>query len=209
MRARKRAWAVMGVAAIVAAVVLLRSGKEEAETGGVAESLGLAPDCDTVCVRSTTTAASPEACASPRQAAPVSAPSDLSDESDLSDATAEPTDRYADCEVLDERVGELRPDGRCERVRIVRTEEKYPLLRVAEVVQGSRSPVLLSQIAMAADHVTLKVKPGTSPSRSQCCRFLSSAGGRTFGEPCSSRESGVRHAPRATRHAPLPDRDGG
>jgi hypothetical protein len=41
-------------------------------------------------------------------------------------------DRYAKNEVLDERIGEVGPDGTYERVRIVKTEMKYPLVRVIE-----------------------------------------------------------------------------
>jgi len=46
-------------------------------------------------------------------------------------------DHYTKNEVLDERVGEVGPDGQYERVRIVKTSMKYPLVRVEERFQVS------------------------------------------------------------------------
>lgn len=102
--------------------------------------------------------AKPAATAAAETAPVLRASSDVSDRSDTSDsavATATPTrpaaapltasneglvalvptgvqDRYAQNEVLDERTSPTDAPGQYERVRIVRTSMKYPLVRVEE-----------------------------------------------------------------------------
>ena len=78
--------------------------------------------------------------------------------------------RYAQNKILDERTSPPDTNGQYERVRIVKTSMKYPLVRVLEKWQapGVGSPssdTLLSQTAMVADHVTLKVKEGATEAQ--------------------------------------------
>ena len=78
--------------------------------------------------------------------------------------------RYAQNKILDERTSPPDTNGQYERVRIVKTSMKYPLVRVVEKWQerGAGSPssdTLLSQTAMVADHVTLKVKEGATEAQ--------------------------------------------
>lgn len=80
-------------------------------------------------------------------------------------AVAQPAgmiDRYADAPVLS-RSESKSADGKILRVRVVKTDFKYPLLRVEDVITkdpqtGAES--LTKQTVMVADHVLVKTKPG-------------------------------------------------
>ncbi|MBM4148997.1 MAG: hypothetical protein FJ224_08125 [Lentisphaerae bacterium] len=98
-------------------------------------------------------------------------------------------DRYTANEILDERTSPPDANGQYERVRVVKTRMKYPLVRVVDRLQVSgvrgqvsgvlspesgvpspatrHSPLdtLLSQTAMVANHVTLKVTEGTTEAQ--------------------------------------------
>ncbi len=75
------------------------------------------------------------------------------------------TDRYAAATVL--KTSETEPDdtGRYERKRLVRADFKYPLILLEERIQKNLQTGverLLRQNAMVADHVMVKVRPGTT-----------------------------------------------
>ena len=71
-------------------------------------------------------------------------------------------DRYADAPVLS-RSESITADGKILRVRIVKTDFKYPLLRIENVIAKdpqTGAETLTAQTAMVADHVLVKSKPG-------------------------------------------------
>ncbi len=71
-------------------------------------------------------------------------------------------DRYADAPVLS-RSESSTADGKILRVRIVKTDFKYPLLRIENVIAKdpqTGAETLTAQTAMVADHVLVKSKPG-------------------------------------------------
>ncbi|MBM4149404.1 MAG: hypothetical protein FJ224_10215, partial [Lentisphaerae bacterium] len=104
-------------------------------------------------------------------------------------------DRYTANEILDERTSPPDANGQYERVRIVKTSMKYPLVRVVEQWQkenrvrntslsgalsetlstklttklptkvSEEDATLISQTAMVANHVTLKVTEGTTEAQ--------------------------------------------
>ena len=73
-------------------------------------------------------------------------------------------DRYADAEIIVKN--EYPPDSRgwIRRIRIVRTDSKYPLTHVDELVvpdPADNKEVVLKQSAMVADHILITTQPGT------------------------------------------------
>ncbi|MCX7590027.1 MAG: hypothetical protein N2255_00200, partial [Kiritimatiellae bacterium] len=74
-------------------------------------------------------------------------------------------DRYADASVVASRSETISHEGLIKRVRIVRTEGSFPLIRVEDtlrkdVITGRH--VLVSQIAMVADHIMVKLRTEAS-----------------------------------------------
>ena len=68
-------------------------------------------------------------------------------------------DRYAQAPLIDERATPPDADGRFSKNRLVRTTEKYPLVRIEE--QWRRDPAtghdtLLSRVAMVGDHLLVR-----------------------------------------------------
>ncbi len=85
--------------------------------------------------RRTPAAARPAPAALPTLATPTRAGPPPRDESQADLGKVQ--DRYANCEVLDERTSPVNAAGQYERVRIVKTSMKYPLVRVEERFQVS------------------------------------------------------------------------
>ena len=77
-------------------------------------------------------------------------------------------DRFDDAEVLQSREGEQDADGRVTRLKLVKTQHKYPLVRVEEIMTlNANGERILHQEAMVADHVIAKVQAGTTKRRLQ------------------------------------------
>ena len=73
-------------------------------------------------------------------------------------------DRFHEAEVLQTRQGEPNADGRVTRLKLVKTQHKYPLLRVEEIltVGADGEDQIVHQEAMVADHVIVKAQEGTT-----------------------------------------------
>lgn len=79
-----------------------------------------------------------------------------------------PVDRFAAGKVLAERERPIPGlAGRFQRQRLVRSDFKYPLLRVDEVISrvSGSDELLERQTAYVADHVMVKVRPGVDEKR--------------------------------------------
>ena len=74
------------------------------------------------------------------------------------------TDRWAQAQVLQEKTTPHPTDPeQVTRVRLLRTDFKYPLVRVEETLQlspGGAAPTLVSQVSMVADHLVVKLAAG-------------------------------------------------
>jgi hypothetical protein len=81
--------------------------------------------------------------------------------------------------VVDSRETKLDESGKVKRERLVRTDFKYPVLRVTEVV--TKEGQVLSQQAMVADHILIRLREGVSEEN--LAGLLAKHGGR-FGESC-------------------------
>jgi subtilisin family serine protease len=116
--------------------------------------------------------ASPQPGSSPQMAspAPVRYYTDdpQVDDADKSPRMASPaTDRYASAEVVAKSETPLGASGKqVRRVRIVRTDSKYPLVRIEETVTratgAAGADTVTDQKAMVADHLMVKRAPGVT-----------------------------------------------
>jgi hypothetical protein len=76
-------------------------------------------------------------------------------------------DRFPGAEQLDARESAPDTQGHITRTRLVRTDFKYPLVRLEETVARNGTAgdeTLVRQTAMAGDHIMVKARPGTSPA---------------------------------------------
>jgi len=74
-----------------------------------------------------------------------------------------PADPFPEGATTQERETPADPQGQFERVRVLRTSFKYPLVRIVETV--ARPPAggperVLRRVEMAADHVVVRLRPG-------------------------------------------------
>ncbi len=72
-------------------------------------------------------------------------------------------DRFPHADVVEMRESDPDNEGRITRTRLVRTNFKYPLIRVEERVQTddlAEQEEIISQQSMVADHVMVRVQPG-------------------------------------------------
>jgi hypothetical protein len=90
------------------------------------------------------------------------------DDADKSPRMASPaTDRYASAEVVAKSETPLGASGKqVRRVRIVRSDSKYPLVRIEETVTraagAAGEDTVTDQKAMVADHLMVKRAPGVT-----------------------------------------------
>jgi autotransporter-associated beta strand protein len=183
MRSRTRTYAFLvkfiGVACLAAVFAwMLRGNGRDSVPGAPATTVGR-PGGAASAVASATDGRTAAQSASgvptlPGRSAPVGAPATnavgktvdtpVPGTPDVRVASAGIKDRYADCTVIDEITTPGVEPGRRVRVRVVKTDMKYPFVRVEDVwevsVRGAER--LVSQTAMVADHVTVKVKAGTT-----------------------------------------------
>ena len=71
--------------------------------------------------------------------------------------------RFEDARVLETREAVRRADGRFERVRLVETDLKYPLIRVVETLvldRAAKTMQVAGAVAMVADHILVTLQPG-------------------------------------------------
>ncbi|OVE75658.1 hypothetical protein BVX97_03940, partial [bacterium E08(2017)] len=77
--------------------------------------------------------------------------------------TVNKRDPFADAEVLELRESEPDAKGHITRVKLLRTQSKYPLVRVEEKISvdsSTRRETVISHTAMIADHIVVRLKPG-------------------------------------------------
>jgi parallel beta-helix repeat protein len=79
-----------------------------------------------------------------------------------------PKDRFAGAEQIESRESTPDAGGRITRTRLLRTDFKYPLVRVEETVTKDTQTgeeTLIKQSAMVGDHIMVKVRPETSAAQ--------------------------------------------
>ncbi len=109
------------------------------------------------------TQAWPRATPPPRPSAPRPAPPPDSPRPAAAARLEAPQDPFAGAPVVASRESAPRPDGTIERVRVLRTGFKYPLVRVVETVRpGPAREVeeILRRVEMVADHVIVRLRRG-------------------------------------------------
>ncbi len=103
--------------------------------------------------------------AAPHRADEPPVPSDLVGKKAVSMSEAKGNDRYAGLPVLQEREVPSDANGESHRVRVVRTDGKYPLVRVDEtraVDPVTHEEKVTETVEMAADHIVVTLKEGAT-----------------------------------------------
>jgi len=157
--------AAVGLLAVVAAVAFFMDRGGDSPAGpdrGVITALATEQPGDVAFHAS----GAPDGQASAEVAAASAGPSLESPGEKVSPPTEPPWRRLASAEVLESREGQPDADGLFERLRLVRTDMKYPLVRIEETFRAADSsgePIRFT--AAVADHMLVRVLDGLSEGK--------------------------------------------